>query len=656
MVDQSHDEVPDEEFDRLWEEAVINAAGKQKQGGSKPRDRSDPVENKTPRPTGPHHHRHHHHHHHFSHAGARGGSRTRSQSIPKKPKQRPLSEGKLNPSNLSALPNKGTRRAGAVRRRNSHAAVVPSSSASILSNFSAGRPAEFDPGHDARRNIQAIPSSSASILSNFSDGRPVDPDPISTSLHSNYSGVLLGAKEQGFPTDETSRALVLSSEPKKQPHRVVAPQSPNSYGNTKSNLLREMAQFVLQSEPPSSEGKKGGESNGRKNHSANPYILPTTLKVMAQKRSRNHPSGLVLSLNQRNEIGTVMVKDITPQSIFMNTALRAGHEILAINGHRVRDPQKAAEIMKGTKGFVELLLSDGNRPPGTRYERVKASPEIMDKGAGIQLQSKRGLVRVTHVDPDGLFAHSGLHPGDLFLTINGIVAQDANQTGKLLMDHLNHGLVCVLVYSMADLRMGLVEEFFSDGWEVTWSNKFQEVTVARVLNGKVDERKFTMILNFNRWWSCQCEDPLGALGGNTNQAERSVWEIILQSEVESLLEKINGALALVIEKLREATSDALALHDKPIKNLEEKHFKKMEEKQRYSDDDDIQRIKVPKLENATDLETIRKKLVTLRELYHPRKVKLVDAYDDDVFVHMAIRLVEDDKLKEDMYNQDSAGS
>ena len=59
------------------------------------------------------------------------------------------------------------------------------------------------------------------------------------------------------------------------------------------------------------------------------YILPTTFEVIARKKTGKYFSGLVLSLNQRNETGSVMVEYITRN----HTALLAGHEILAINEH-----------------------------------------------------------------------------------------------------------------------------------------------------------------------------------------------------------------------------------------------------------------------------------------------------------------------------------
>ena len=161
----------------------------------------------------------------------------------------------------------------------------------------------------------------------------------------------------------------------------------NNIRVTKLDMQREAAKCVLHLMGHSSAENENflGQPRGlRPKHQPQPqnhqppimatstsFSIPVIIQISAYKDTPERLTGLVLSLNRGNEIGTVMVKDITPTSIFAHTPLRPGHEILTINKSRVKCPQRAAKIMRSLSGEVKLLVSEGGRPMGTRYIRVR---------------------------------------------------------------------------------------------------------------------------------------------------------------------------------------------------------------------------------------------------------------------------------------------
>jgi hypothetical protein len=71
--------------------------------------------------------------------------------------------------------------------------------------------------------------------------------------------------------------------------------------------------------------------------------LPAIHSISSFKENKEQLSGLIISRDAGCE---VLVRKITPNSIFAVTPLREGHEILTINNRRVKCPLRATTIIK----------------------------------------------------------------------------------------------------------------------------------------------------------------------------------------------------------------------------------------------------------------------------------------------------------------------
>mmetsp|Transcript_11837 Transcript_11837/g.18180 ORF Transcript_11837/g.18180 Transcript_11837/m.18180 type:complete len:660 (-) Transcript_11837:66-2045(-) len=266
------------------------------------------------------------------------------------------------------------------------------------------------------------------------------------------------------------------------------------------------------------------------------FDIPKTFEVKGHKENRDQSTGLVLSFGLENDAGTVMVKEISPTSLFANTRLKAGDEMLMINSHRVKSPQQAAKIMKSLGGDVTIYVSEGTRAPGMKYVRVKAGMKKIVNGhvkdSAIEdvtfVTQTNGLVRVAQVDPGGVFSKN-LGAGDAVITVNGTLVQNEEEAKKRLLDTMNHGVICMLVYSMANLCQGLIDQLFPS-WKRSWVSEL-EVTLSR------DNVSFSVVWRDD--WVCEC-----------NHSED---EDVYNSDILPAIGKMNLATSFVIKSIIEAS-------------------------------------------------------------------------------------------------------
>ncbi|KAL9185978.1 hypothetical protein ACHAXT_005216 [Thalassiosira profunda] len=180
----------------------------------------------------------------------------------------------------------------------------------------------------------------------------------------------------------------------------------------------------------------------------------------------------------------VVISAVSPQSPFhpanalSSDALQKGDEVLTVNGRRVRDPRRAARMIRsaGGSGHLTVLVSRGARPEGTRYHLARvggsgggkegngggkegsrwkeskldepsrwkeakdgsiANGEDTDGGrnaCGVDLQASTNstLVRVKSVREESPFRKTGLRAGDIVLSVDGIPIRSANDAEDLL--------------------------------------------------------------------------------------------------------------------------------------------------------------------------------------------------------------------------------
>ena len=181
-------------------------------------------------------------------------------------------------------------------------------------------------------------------------------------------------------------------------------------------------------------------------------LLPTIKTYKVSKKRTDEPAGLFLT---KAKNGAVLVHSLSPESLFRATPLHPGQEVLSVNEKRVNDPKMAATLITQAKRALSLRVSTVERSRGFQYCQVKrknkdkSTPVDDPKNAGSKAAKRssnapshhgvrfvttsvdgvrrgtitEGLVRVSHIDPHGLFANS--HPmnrlrvGGIILTVNG---------------------------------------------------------------------------------------------------------------------------------------------------------------------------------------------------------------------------------------------
>ena len=198
----------------------------------------------------------------------------------------------------------------------------------------------------------------------------------------------------------------------------------NSYGKG-GYLLR--PQHEQQQEPPPSA-------------LSNIPLLPTIKTYKVTKKRHDEPAGLFLT---KAKHGAVLVHSLSPESLFHTTNMHPGQEVLSVNEKRVNDPKMAATLITQARGSLALRVSTVERPRGFQYCQVKRKGNESGAGGmssgggahGLRFVTTsvdgvrrgnpitEGLVRVSRVDSNGLFAKS--HPlnrlrvGGIVLTVNG---------------------------------------------------------------------------------------------------------------------------------------------------------------------------------------------------------------------------------------------
>eukprot|EP00804_Cyclotella_cryptica_P013925 CCRYP_002443-RB/>CCRYP_002443-RB protein AED:0.14 eAED:0.12 QI:0/0.90/0.83/0.91/0.27/0.16/12/5480/483 len=180
---------------------------------------------------------------------------------------------------------------------------------------------------------------------------------------------------------------------------------------------------------------------------ASPSDPPTLIQAQVVA-SPGHESPRGFRIKQGDE-GAILIYYIEPGSAAAETELRVGCEILSINDHRVASTKKAEEMLTyymDKKGVVDIVVSKGGRPRGTRYVLIKNETDksIFNGGSnvidGLKLEEKKGYTRVAEAPTTGFFSKVRLNKGDCIWTINGNIVRDLDQmrhelnqaTGKIL--------------------------------------------------------------------------------------------------------------------------------------------------------------------------------------------------------------------------------
>jgi type II secretory pathway component PulC len=466
--------------------------------------------------------------------------RQESNRNPQKPPLSPpvVTEEESNSTNtsISAVNSiSGSERGGEPRRRSSVSKVPSLPSLPDMSKLTIhGRE---DLTVSDLSALDLVPSSKTS-KTNVMDGSVSS----LTSAFSGFDSVYTARESQG-------KQIILNGNSSRSINSSSTPEADTNKKNNKA-AQAEAAKYVLQMD------KKAESSQQHQQQQQLVFEIPTTFEVKGHKEHHKQSTGLVLSLGKNNEKDAVMVKEISPTSLFVGTSLKSGQEVLMINSLRVKCPKQAAKIMKSLSGDLAIYVSEGTRAPGMKYIRVRVGHE-KKKGSYVRLKPDEdmerllqatndiiletqsdGLVRVARVDPSGMF-RKDLRAGDIVLTVNGTLIQDEEGWKKLILETASHGVICVLIYSMADLVKGLVNQLLPS-WESAWKSDTEvSISRARQLEGEAKNDVVSFSLLWGADWVCEC-----------NQSDE---EAVYKSEILPSLEKINWATSLVIKSFVEVS-------------------------------------------------------------------------------------------------------
>ncbi|KAL7453258.1 hypothetical protein ACHAWC_004923 [Mediolabrus comicus] len=346
--------------------------------------------------------------------------------------------------------------------------------------------------------------------------------------------------------------------------------------------------------------------------------LPLVQTFKVTKLQPSQPAGLFLT---KAKNGAVLVHSLTSTSIFRcnndnnNTGdndtleenrriLHPGQEVLSVNEKRVNDPKMAASLISQAKGRLSLRVSTVERHRGFLYCQVKRrlgrgannnnhhphrNKHARDHGIRFATTSvdgvrrgtvTDGLVRVAHIEPDGLFA--SLHPlnrlrlGSIVLTVNGTPVSNGRVALEKIMEsrHLIEVLHCdERVWREEWTMAGLCKVLFGGGgsegqvlnsadvdiieesaftiltkkddikrhgqyklldqyWDLSWTVEHNEVTIS-----KIGSSSCAFKLKFNdEVGTCQCELINGKMMPTTEDLDVSSFvKVVNNSQKEMMI-------------------------------------------------------------------------------------------------------------------------
>lgn len=168
----------------------------------------------------------------------------------------------------------------------------------------------------------------------------------------------------------------------------------------------------------------------------------------------------------------IFVSKIAKKSLFDDSELTEGCEILVVNDHRVRSARKGADLVKNCSSWLTVMASKGSRPEDSDMSMFRVEEEQWNC---IRFKTTNGLVRIT--DKSGPFKKSPFMNGDICLAINGIAVNDAHKAMEIVSED-TPGLIVVLSFSLRKLQRKLVESLLYGSLQIQWDDKRNECKLS----------------------------------------------------------------------------------------------------------------------------------------------------------------------------------
>ncbi len=278
-----------------------------------------------------------------------------------------------------------------------------------------------------------------------------------------------------------------------------------------------------------------------------PFTIPSLITSTVTKSDPNQKVGL--AFRKSGGANTVIIDKIGPASPFQGSDLRSGHEILGINGQRVRTARRAAELVRESRDSLTLVVSNAIRPPGTMYTMVSpADHDISLSGkknnhvAGMYFKMKNGLVQLMKSDEDSPVAKTSMKVGDFILAVNGKVTGSISKVIDVFVDCAREESIPVLYFNMRNLRATLVDTNIADRWEKEWSDYFDECTI------RSPESPDPLTLRFKEDGRCELVDPSQKTNGKAM--------VSADHPMQSAVEAINYGIICLLSAVREGVKIA----------------------------------------------------------------------------------------------------
>jgi hypothetical protein len=338
-----------------------------------------------------------------------------------------------------------------------------------------------------------------------------------------------------------------------------------------------------------------------------PFTIPSLITSTATKSDPSQKVGL--AFRKTGGVNTVIIDKIAPGSPFEGSDLRSGHEILCINGHRVRSARRAAEIVRESRDSLTLVVSNAIRPPGTMYTMVSIADhrhqDVSSLGrknnyvAGMYFKMKNGLVQLMKVDEDSPVVATSMKVGDFILAVNGKVAGSIFKVVDAFVDSAKEEFFPVLYFNMRNLRVSLVDTNIGDRWRQEWSDYYDECTIL----SPGSPGSTPLILRFKEDGMCELVDPLHKTNGKPAVITSP------DNPLQPVVEAINYGTICLLSAIREGVKIASSSTTNGRKvAIQSPHRSRSEEVKQRGNDKLAEMFDVGLL-NEDDFRAIKSKLV-----------------------------------------------
>jgi len=338
-----------------------------------------------------------------------------------------------------------------------------------------------------------------------------------TASNHTYSNSLMSSTNKTITTDQNGFGA-----------RFMIPTKP---ATSSKDIMSNYSTNEMSERMVNSYLSHSSSSNHLINNKKDTPILPV---IKVYRLIKDHPDEQMGLFLTKAKNGAVLVHSLAPDSPFLRITpdpICSGQEILSVNDKRINDPKMAARIIAHAKKHLSIRISTVKRERGFMYCQVKRKIDggggdidavgeaniattartARKRGSVVSITglfhhglrfitnsvdgtvAENGLVRVSHIDPDGLFGssqNSNLRAGCIVLTVNGIpvtngrAALDKVMSSRNLVEILHcdervwrdiwvkEGLTQVMS-SLTDIKSPFV-------WDLEWQTHNEEVVIRKV--------------------------------------------------------------------------------------------------------------------------------------------------------------------------------